>query len=196
MKNTRKGFTLVELLAVIVILAIIMIIAIPSVLGTMTTARQKSFCEYVTKVYMAAQSKFMSAQTLGGDYVIAGQSATNIPYTHADGTAKTASGFYYDVKKDLGLENVGDYNGYVMVVKPTSSDSKPHFIVVLWDSNYMLTSNSGNSYYYEYTKEPVSNNLIDTNDSIKNTILGQFTETSGDTTTNKAVDASKLKKTA
>lgn len=41
MKNTRKGFTLVELLAVIVILAIIMIIAIPAVLSTMEQARQK-----------------------------------------------------------------------------------------------------------------------------------------------------------
>ena len=38
MKN-KKGFTLVELLAVIVILAIIMIIAIPAVLQTMESAR-------------------------------------------------------------------------------------------------------------------------------------------------------------
>jgi type IV pilus assembly protein PilA len=41
----KKGFTLVELLAVIVILAIIMIIAIPAVLNTMQTARKKSFME-------------------------------------------------------------------------------------------------------------------------------------------------------
>ena len=41
MKN--KGFTLVELLAVIVVLAIIMIVAVPSVLNALDAARQKSF---------------------------------------------------------------------------------------------------------------------------------------------------------
>ena len=46
-KRNNKGFTLVELLAVIVILAIIMIIAIPSVLATMSTARKKTFEEFM-----------------------------------------------------------------------------------------------------------------------------------------------------
>ena len=191
MKNTRKGFTLVELLAVIVILAIIMIIAIPSVLGTMTTARQKSFCEYVTKVYMAAENKFMSAQTLGDGYVIGNQSATNVPYTDAAGAAKTSAGFYYDVKTDLGLENVGDYSGYVMIVKPTTNDTKPHFVVVLWDSNYMLTSNSGSNYYYEYVKEPTSTNLIDTDSAVASRITKLFVNADAKV----AVDASKLTKT-
>ena len=50
MKKTNKGFTLVELLAVIVILAIIMIIAIPAVLETMQSARKKTFKEYAMKV--------------------------------------------------------------------------------------------------------------------------------------------------
>ena len=42
MKN-NNGFTLVELLAVIVILAVIMVITIPTVLGNMSKAKQKSF---------------------------------------------------------------------------------------------------------------------------------------------------------
>jgi len=42
-KGKINGFTLVELLAVIVILAIIMIIAIPSVLNVTEQAKQKSF---------------------------------------------------------------------------------------------------------------------------------------------------------
>ena len=191
MKNTRKGFTLVELLAVIVILAIIMIIAIPSVLGTMTTARQKSFCEYVTKVYMAAQNKYMSAQTLGDSYVIGNQSATKISYTKGVDTV-TSDGFYYDVKEDLGLENVGDYNGYVMIVKPTTGDSKPHFVVVLWDSNYMLVS--GSNYFYEYTEEPTSTNLVDTDTGVATRITNLFYDKTAKK--NKAVDASKLTKTS
>lgn len=46
----KNGFTLVELLAVIVILAIIMIIAIPTVLETMASARRSSFAIYIEKL--------------------------------------------------------------------------------------------------------------------------------------------------
>ena len=149
MKNMRKGFTLVELLAVIVILAIIMIIAIPSVLGTMTTARQKSFCEYVTKVYMAAQNKYMSAQTLG-------QADIGSSFS---GVSDYGTIYFYDIKTDLGLENVGDYKGYVGVIKPTTDSPKPTFMVMLSDSNYALVSCS--KLYYIYEKEPTTTNLID-----------------------------------
>ena len=149
MKNTRKGFTLVELLAVIVILAIIMIIAIPSVLGTMTTARQKSFCEYVTKVYMAAQNKYMAAQTLG-----TGDIGSSFSAVIGDVTI-----YYYNIKTDLGLENTGDYKGYVGIIKPTTDDPKPYFIIALSDSNYALVT--GDNPYYIYDKEPTTENLID-----------------------------------
>ena len=147
MKNTRKGFTLVELLAVIVILAIIMIIAIPSVLGTMTTARQKSFCEYVTKVYMAAQNKYMAAQTLGSSDL--GNSYTT--------TIGSETAYVYDITQDLGLENVGDYKGYVAVLKPNAgSRPKPEFHVALHDSNYILKDG-----FYKYDEEPKTDALED-----------------------------------
>lgn len=42
-KLNNKGFTLVELLAVIVILAVIMVITIPTVLGSMSDATDKAF---------------------------------------------------------------------------------------------------------------------------------------------------------
>ncbi len=91
----NKGFTLVELLAVIVILAIIMVISIPAVLNTMTSARRKTFGEYVTKVYDAAQKKYMSDEMLG----------------------ESKSYAKYDITKDLGLDNTGDYRGYVVFYK-------------------------------------------------------------------------------
>lgn len=41
-KLNKKGFTLIELLAVIVILAVVMVVTIPSVLSSISTAREKS----------------------------------------------------------------------------------------------------------------------------------------------------------
>ena len=42
-KMNKKGFTLIELLAVIVVLAIILVITIPTVLGSLSSARQNAF---------------------------------------------------------------------------------------------------------------------------------------------------------
>ena len=124
-----------------------MIIAIPSVLGTMTTARQKSFCEYVTKVYMAAQNKYMAAQTLGSSDL--GNSYTT--------TIGSETAYVYDITKDLGLENVGDYKGYVAVLKPNAgSRPKPEFHVALHDSNYILKDG-----FYKYDEEPKTDALED-----------------------------------
>ena len=90
----NKGFTLVELLAVLVLLAIIMIIAIPTVLNTMDTAKRKTFGEYVTKVYDVAQKKYLSDGLSGAD----------------------TSYVRYDITKDLDLNNTGNYKGYVVIV--------------------------------------------------------------------------------
>ncbi len=118
-KKKNKGFTLVELLAVIVILAIIMIIAIPAVLDTMTSARRKTFGEYVTKVYDVAQKKYLSDELLNGG----------------------SSYIRYDITKDLGLDNTGDYKGYVVITKTNNntevyiglSDNEYHTVTQLTD---------------------------------------------------------------
>ena len=66
MKN-KKGFTLVELLAVIVVLAIIMIIAIPQVMDSMNAAKKNSFKIYAQKVLNTAITQHQAeALTLSG----------------------------------------------------------------------------------------------------------------------------------
>ena len=109
----NKGFTLVELLAVIVILAIIMIIAIPSVLSTLTTARKKTFVEYIDKVYQAAEKKVLSKEMLG----------------------EKTSCVLFDITSDLGIDNTGDFKGYVIPVKDSG---KYKYFITLWDNNYMV----------------------------------------------------------
>ena len=55
----KKGFTLVELLAVIAILAILVIIALPNVMGMFNTAKENSFYTEVKEIYKTAQNKWM-----------------------------------------------------------------------------------------------------------------------------------------
>lgn len=64
-KLNKKGFTLVELLAVIVVLALIMTLTVPSVLSSMNSARQSSFILYAGKMIESAESRYQSELLLG-----------------------------------------------------------------------------------------------------------------------------------
>lgn len=64
-KNLR-GFTLVELLAVIVVLAIVMLIAVQAVLPQMERARRQSFAIEANGAIDAAQTYFMSSSLTNG----------------------------------------------------------------------------------------------------------------------------------
>jgi prepilin-type N-terminal cleavage/methylation domain-containing protein len=55
----KKGFTLVELLAVIAILAILVIIALPNVLGMFNDAKKSTFNTEVQSIFKQAQTDFV-----------------------------------------------------------------------------------------------------------------------------------------
>ncbi len=56
----KKGFTLVELLAVIAILAILVIIALPNVLGMFNSAKKNTFVTELQSIYDTASKQFIS----------------------------------------------------------------------------------------------------------------------------------------
>lgn len=56
----KKGFTLVELLAVIAILAILVIIALPNVLKMFNDSKKNSFVNEVREVFKTAQTQFVA----------------------------------------------------------------------------------------------------------------------------------------
>ena len=60
MLKNKKGFTLVELLAVIVILAIILAIAIPSISGVISNAKKSSFDANVKLIIKNMEYKKLS----------------------------------------------------------------------------------------------------------------------------------------
>ncbi len=113
MRNNKKGFTLVELLAVIVVLAIIMIIAVPSVMDSMNNARKGSFVVYAQKTMTTAETKVQALSLSGG--------LPNQCYT----------------LKALMGENTGTYNGYV-VVGNIGTATNPTFNIYLKDNNYSI----------------------------------------------------------
>lgn len=126
----KNGFTLVELLAVIVILAIILVLAVPSVLDALNKARKSTFVEYIDKVARDAQTQYLYDANLG-----------NI---------KGAGWYVYDIKQDLGSDNTGNFKGYV-TVNATDVDDV-HYIIELYDNNYMI-----NNYDYTVNKAPTEN---------------------------------------
>ncbi len=116
----RKGFTLVELLAVIVILAIIMIIAIPSVLETMEMAKRKSFSEFILKAYTNFQKQYVNDVELG---------VVKVP----SGTVSV----YYTLD-DIGLNNTGSYYGYFEIIFINDPD-----VCVWFNSEHLSKECSG-----------------------------------------------------
>ena len=61
----RKGFTLVELLAVIAILAILVIIALPNVIKLFNNAKKNTFLTEVKSLYNSASAKYISESLKG-----------------------------------------------------------------------------------------------------------------------------------
>ena len=61
----KKGFTLVELLAVIVILAVILVIAVPQIMDIIKESRKGTLISSAKLIAASAESAYMSNQTLG-----------------------------------------------------------------------------------------------------------------------------------
>ncbi len=83
----RKGFTLVELLAVIAILAILVIIALPNVLGMFQSAKKNTFTTELQNIYKSATTQYVSDSMNRGT----GTQADGIFYTRSNGDEGGAS---------------------------------------------------------------------------------------------------------
>ena len=61
----KKGFTLVELLAVIVILAVILVIAVPKIMDTINNSKEGTLLSSAKLIAAQAEKKYVENQTLG-----------------------------------------------------------------------------------------------------------------------------------
>lgn len=86
----KKGFTLVELLAVIAILAILVIIALPNVLQMYNDAKVGAFVSEAQSIYKTATAKYLADVTTG---------TSKNTYTQADNlTTGGESGLKFCIK--------------------------------------------------------------------------------------------------
>ena len=85
----KKGFTLVELLAVIAILAILVIVAMPNVLGMFNQAKSSTFVTEVQKYMDTAKTDFMTqALSKPAQDIIFDSEDANAAHLDMDGTKK------------------------------------------------------------------------------------------------------------
>ena len=112
-KLNTKGFTLVELLAVIVVLAFVMVLAAPSVLSSMNSARQSSFMLYAEKMLNSAQTKYQSDQLI----------------QLMDDT------YCYNLS-ELTDSKSTQYSGFVMVTRGSKPDAT--YTIKMFDKTYSL----------------------------------------------------------
>lgn len=100
MKQSKKGFTLIEMIVVIVIIAILVALAVPSVLGYVRDAKDTQFMSEARLVYQKVNEVTLAEIVENG--IIENE--------------KTSSGKIIDIKlKDYYVNNmlsVGDYRSY------------------------------------------------------------------------------------
>ena len=101
----KKGFTLVELLAVIAILAILVIIALPNVLGMFQSAKKNTFTTELQNIYKSATTQYVSDSMNRG----AGKKAEGIWYARSHTSNSPAVACGSTARLDLSGTETIDY---------------------------------------------------------------------------------------
>ena len=137
----NNGFTLVELLAVIVVLSIVMIIAIPNILSTMSTSKKEALKIYAEKTLSEAQKQYETEKLSG-----------ITPGEETSGSKFTERGDYGLVIKISDLfPNQNKYIGCVLIdltqydYEQGDWTEQPIYYIYIYDGEYKLQAVSQRS---------------------------------------------------
>ena len=155
----KKGFTLVELLAVIAILAILVIIALPNVLGMFNSAKKNTFVTEVQSIYKEAQTDFINdnLNSAGAKhYCSADSGVPTAAVASRDGSTyakckplnlTTTKKYYISLDADGNVTHIGVRDGSFLYGKgstPAVTDIKSDYV---WDASAEATClTSGTTY--------------------------------------------------
>ena len=120
MSKPRRGFTLVELLAVIVILAVILVIAVPSIMSTITESRKGALASSAKLIASSAETKKVSNDTLGINKTITCKDVSS--YTEEDYDSCTIT-FDSNGKAKVTIVGKGKFEG-MSVCSATKEDAE------------------------------------------------------------------------
>lgn len=113
-KTNKKGFTLVELLAVIVILGVLLMIAVPAVQNVIKSSRKRAF-------ESAAKLAIENTETMASSYNINGASTdcivfiTETSYSVTDTSGATVQKTYKGIELERGSFG-NEPTGYIEVI--------------------------------------------------------------------------------
>ncbi len=114
-RDSEQGFTLIELMVVVLIIAILLAIAVPTFLGARERAQERAAQSNVRNAFSAAKTIYTDSQNWSGVTAAAVQGAE---------PSLTVTGTTSDVPKKVGLLAADDY--IVLVVK--SANNKCFFL--------------------------------------------------------------------
>lgn len=140
----KKGFTLVELLAVIVILAVLALVAMPNVTRLMNDSRKNAFITEVENFVTYAQTSYTNSQISGtvpkgtDESLITGQMFNSVSYDYyCVSYAKLVSGGF------IQKSNGDNYKGIFEIYMPTDGTSTKT-IIYMSNGNYQINGLSIN----------------------------------------------------
>lgn len=134
-REKRDGFTLIEVLAVLVIIAILAAVAIPTMSGFIADAKKKSYTLQARNVYVAAQAAALDMEGVGE-----GNSAEGtVVYSRGDG-----SKYIEKVESFLG-DDVESGSTYTI----TLAGSKVEIVEYTPENGKKITITGGEGVTYE-----------------------------------------------
>ena len=174
MLKNKKGFTLVELLAVIVILAVIILIAVTAVIPRMNNAKKKAFFDEALMYLKAGKTAYVTDENTScydindfSRYIKndkAGYSGTIFLFSDGSAVLNLTDGKYYIVASDeSSTDDISESkpNGFIESCNPSTST-----YYILYNSNGGLgdrvvqSATSGNSVVINNNTYTKSNRLF------------------------------------
>ena len=188
--NNRDGFTLVELLAVIIVIGLVMTLGIPAIMNSLNESKKKGFIEYISKVYQTGLTMYIE-QSSG--YSLPDKACT-ATYDGPCYVKKDSIGdykeYFYEIQSDLNLTNTGDFKGFISFVAKDGEDDPEEVEVYigLYNNDYITSTAVPDSegdrgythkYYIDYSKygEPSTKEILSYSESRAKNLEARYKKT-------------------